>query len=173
MPSKKASSNFSGSKAGKQSIENSQSEAKRVRAGMKLRQWLEANNLLGSGPLSHELRRLDLKRRHRGSEAHEFLAALERNGIDSDGVLGVLHGRNDPHIDVFDLHCEWALAAQYYYQHLERRKLHMTLSREYRNLRRLDEQIIKSHLFSDSLKKTFKDELRTIPLALSMLIVEP
>jgi hypothetical protein len=113
--------------------------------------------------MTQELERLTLRRRHRGSAAaHNFLNGLVSNGINSQQVLDVLRGDKAPHVDVFDLHCEWALAAQTYYDNQARRQALTSLNGEYRKIRNFEEPILRSPLVSKVFKDALKSEFETI-----------
>ena len=112
--------------------------------------------------MTQELERSKLRRRHRGREAHNFLNGLMSNGISSQQVLDVLRGDKPPHVDVFDCHCEWALAAQKYYDNQARRKALTSLNGEYRKIVNLEEPILRSPLVSKVFKDAYKSEFETI-----------
>jgi hypothetical protein len=141
------------------------------KGGQELFAWLKEKQVLGSGPMSQELRRLHLRRRHSGvGKALSFLGGI--SGINSQGVVRILDGSSEPYHDVFDLHCEWALAAETYHHNKERRKALIEFSRQFRKVSNLERRILESPLFSDSLKNAFKVECQAIKAAVDITTPE-
>jgi hypothetical protein len=119
---------------------------------------------------SQDLQRLHLRRLHRGSaEGHSLLTKLDADGIDSAIILKILYGKCPPNIDLFDLHCKWALAAQAYSNNVERQQAIIRLTRQLNRFRNVDTSILESPLFSQPFKNAVKEEFQTIRTTLQSL----
>ena len=136
----------------------------------KLLLWITEHGLHRGGSMSQELRRADLRRRHRGDpRARQFLSLLAAKGVDRQKIRAVLEGEEEPYVDVFDLHCRWVLAADDYWQDQKRQERIIKLSGELVRWRGIFKQIQASPLFLKSFKDTCKEEFSFLESTLNDL----